>query len=344
MTVIKAQNLKKYYKTHSRKAGFGAALTSFFHRKYTTFKALDQVSFSVSKGEILGIIGANGAGKTTLLKCLIGLLYPTDSEDNTLEVLGYRPSKREKNFLIKMSIVLGQKNQLWWDLPAADSFELHRHIYSIPKIEFKNRLEELISILKVKDKIGTQVRRLSLGERMKMEIIAALLHGPELVLLDEPTIGLDLSAQNAMRKFIQKYNKSHQTTFLITSHYMRDIEELCPRVLFINEGHLLFDGPLKKLTTLVPLDDTLTAHVDHNLKETKNSIIIEKILEKHKARLSFDNQNLTCTVPHQHVGNALTFLAQNFALSEVHITASTMEETIRSIYQDPKKLNQLQSL
>lgn len=206
------------------------------------------LSFEIGEGEIVGFLGPNGAGKTTTLKMLSGILHPSDGEAS---VLGYTPWERKKEFKRQFSIVMGQKNQLWWDLPASDSFELNKLIYDLDDTEYKRTLDELVELLGVGEQLHVQVRRLSLGERMKMELIASLLHRPKVILLDEPTIGLDIISQSKIRQFFKTYNQTYNTTILLTSHYMRDIEDLCSRTMIINHGQLVYDGDLKSVNDVI---------------------------------------------------------------------------------------------
>lgn len=206
------------------------------------------LSFDIEEGEIVGFLGPNGAGKTTTLKMLSGILHPSEGQAS---VLGYTPWERKKEFKRQFSIVMGQKNQLWWDLPASDSFELNKLIYDLDDTEYKRTLDELVELLGVSEQLHVQVRRLSLGERMKMELIASLLHRPKVILLDEPTIGLDIISQSKIRQFFKTYNKTYNTTILLTSHYMRDIEDLCSRTMIINHGQLVYDGDLKSVNDVI---------------------------------------------------------------------------------------------
>jgi len=245
MPIIEATNLVKTYRVFQKKPGLRGALVNLVHREHKNVQAVDGVSFVIEPGEMVAFLGPNGAGKTTTLKMLSGLIYPTSG---TANVLGYIPWNREDAFRRSFSLVMGQKNQLWWDLPAADSFQLHREIYSIPDDAYRNTLGELTELFDVAELTRQPVRELSLGERMKMELIAALLHKPQLLLLDEPTIGLDVVAQVKIQKCLKEYNAQRGVTMLLTSHYMRDVEALCSRALVITHGRVLFDGPLSKLT------------------------------------------------------------------------------------------------
>jgi ABC-2 type transport system ATP-binding protein len=245
MAIIEADGLTKTYRVFQKKDGLLGAFRGLYRREYKEVRAVDRVSFSIEPGEMVAFLGPNGAGKTTTLKMLSGLIYPTSG---TAQVLGFTPSQRADAFRRQFALVMGQKNQLWWDLPAADSFQLHREIYSLPAAEFKKTLGELTELLGVKELTRQAVRELSLGERMKMELIAALLHQPQLLLLDEPTIGLDVVAQVAIQKCLRDYHARRGVTMLLTSHYMRDVEALCSRVLVITHGTVVYDGPLTGLT------------------------------------------------------------------------------------------------
>ena len=241
-TVIHVQNLTKSFHVHRKDPGFWPSVRSLFRRTQIEKKALRGVSLEVAEGEILGLVGPNGAGKTTLVKILAGIIHPTAG---TAQVLGYEPWKRADEFRRQIALIMGQKAQLWWDLPAADSFLLLREIYRIPHAQFRETLDTLATMLNVTDELTVQLRRLSLGERMKMELIAALLHQPRIVFLDEPTIGLDLTAQRAIRDFLLAYRETHRPAMILTSHYMEDIERLCKRIVIIRDGTFVFDGPLR---------------------------------------------------------------------------------------------------
>jgi ABC-2 type transport system ATP-binding protein len=259
MAVIQVRDLVKTYRVVQKEPGLGGAVKNLVHRKYKEVRAVDGVSFDVEPGEMVAFLGPNGAGKTTTLKMLSGLIYPTAG---TAAVLGYVPWKRDDAFRRSFSLVMGQKNQLWWDLPAGDSFQLHREIYSLPRVNFEKTLGELTELFEVGDLTRQPVRELSLGERMKMELIAALLHEPRLLLLDEPTIGLDVVAQAMIQKCLKQYNASRGVTMLLTSHYMRDVEALCSRCLVITRGRVLFDGPLRKLTERFGTAKLLRVHFE----------------------------------------------------------------------------------
>jgi ABC-2 type transport system ATP-binding protein len=245
MPIIEASDLTKVYRVYQKQEGLLGALRGLFRREYKEVRAAASVSFTIEPGEMVAFLGPNGAGKTTTLKMLSGLIYPTSG---SARVLGFVPWERADAFRRQFSLVMGQKNQLWWDLPAGDSFRLHQEIYSLPVTQFRQTLGELTDLFGVKDLSRQPVRELSLGERMKMELIAALLHQPRLLLLDEPTIGLDVVAQVTIQKCLKEYNAQRGVTILLTSHNMRDVEALCSRVLVITQGRLIYDGPLSRIT------------------------------------------------------------------------------------------------
>ena len=245
MPIIEANGLSKFYRVFQKKEGLLGALRGLVRRQYKEVRAVDEVSFTIEPGEMVAFLGPNGAGKTTTLKMLSGLIYPTSG---SARVLGFVPWERADAFRRRFALVMGQKNQLWWDLPASDSFQLHREIYSLAASDFSRTVGELTEMFGVQQLTRQPVRELSLGERMKMEIIAALLHQPQLLLLDEPTIGLDVVAQATIQRCLREYNAARGVTMLLTSHYMRDVEALCKRVLVISHGRLIYDGDLIRIT------------------------------------------------------------------------------------------------
>jgi viologen exporter family transport system ATP-binding protein len=259
MPVIETAGLTKIYRVFQKNAGLLGAVRGLFRREYKEVRAVDGVSFTIEPGEMVAFLGPNGAGKTTTLKILSGLIYPTSG---TARVLDFVPWERADAFRRRFSLVMGQKNQLWWDLPAADSFQLHREIYGLPSEQFARTLGELTEMFGVAELTRQPVRELSLGERMKMELIAALLHQPQLLLLDEPTIGLDVVAQAAIQRCLKEYNSVRGVTMLLTSHYMRDVEALCPRVLVINHGKVIYDGRLSGITEQFGQSKLVKLHFD----------------------------------------------------------------------------------
>src|SRR5437016_10216804 len=244
MPVIEVQGLTKSFRTYKKKPGLAGALKGLFHREHQITLAVKDVSFAIEEGELVGFLGPNGAGKTTTLKMLSGLLYPTSG---AARVLGYVPWERKDGYRRQFALLLGQKNQLWWDLPARESLELNAKIYGIGAAIMERTVGEMTELLAVRDKLNVMVRELSLGERMKMELIASLLHQPKILFLDEPTIGLDVVSQKSVREFLRAHNAKRQTTILLTSHYMTDIQELCRRVIIIDHGTIFFDGRLEEI-------------------------------------------------------------------------------------------------
>lgn len=244
MAAIQVDGLTKAFRTYKKQPGMAGAIRGLFRRTYEQTVAVKGVSFKIEPGELVGFLGPNGAGKTTTLKMLAGLLYPSSG---SARVLGYVPWERDDGYRRQFALLLGQKNQLWWDLPASESMELNAQIYGIPRATLERRVGEMSELLAVKDKLQVSVRELSLGERTKMELIASLLHQPKILFLDEPTIGLDVVSQKTVREFLREHNARHHTTILLTSHYMADIQELCARVIIIDHGTIFFDGQLSQV-------------------------------------------------------------------------------------------------
>lgn len=244
MSIITVEHLKKDFSYYKKSTGLKGSVQNLFHRETLIREAVKDISFSVEKGEMIGLLGPNGAGKTTTLKLLSGILFPTSG---SVSIDGFVPWERKNELKRRFAIVMGQKNQLWWDLPASDSFYLNKCIFDVPDDTYRNTVTELAELLDVKDLMNVQVRRLSLGERMKMEILASLIHRPEILFLDEPTIGLDILSQQKIREFLRYYNEQRKTTIILTSHYMRDIEALCERAVIINQGQLVYDGRLTEI-------------------------------------------------------------------------------------------------
>ena len=325
---IQVNELSKHFKMFKREAGLSGAFSSFFNRKYETFHALKDISVQIEDGEILGILGENGAGKTTLIKLLVGLLHPSSGEVN---INGFTPWNRKANFLKQISVVMGQKNQLWWDIPASESFLLNQKIYEIPEIQYKNTLDELVDLLAIREKLNVQVRRLSLGERMKMEFIAALLHKPKIVLLDEPTIGLDVISQLKIREFVKYYNEKYKTTFLLTSHYMHDIQALCKRVFVIHKGASLYDGDFNDLVNRVNPKRKLLFEFNEIPDQNKT----ERLSENYNFRL--DDTILYAELPDKELTKLVSELFQLGVPASITMEDLPVEDTMRSFFKDPEK-------
>jgi len=316
---IHIRDLRKIYVVNEREAGAIAALQSLVHRRTQKIAAVDGISFDLSPGEIVGFLGPNGAGKTTTLKMLSGLLYPTAGE---VTVLGHVPSKRDKAFLRQITLVMGQRNQLVWDIPPVDSFELNRAIYRIPPADYRHTLGELTELLELGPLLRKPVRNLSLGERMKCEIAAALLHRPQVVFLDEPTIGLDVTMQRRIRAFIAEYNRRFGATVLLTSHYMADVEALCRRVVVIHHGKLLFDGDLSNLV------QKFTAH---------KTIVVQ--LGDCNADLRSYGEVVSCTdglftlrVPRAETAHVTERLLADLPVIDLLVEDSPIEEVIERVF------------
>lgn len=280
--MIEVKNLRKTFTTHVKEPGLYGSIKALFKREKITKEAVKSVSLKIEQGEIIGLIGANGAGKTTLVKMLAGIVHPTSGD---ISVLGFRPWERDNEYRRQMSLIMGQKSQVWWDLPALDSFLLLKEIYQIDDSLYKTNLEFIADTLMIRDQLKTQVRKLSLGERMKIELMAALLHRPRVIFLDEPTIGLDLSAQKAVREFLKNYQKEFRPITILTSHYMEDIKELCPRIVIIKEGQFVFDGPIiqvqrmmgdEKCLTVTTKDKVLNLNVPRSLLAQRTAEILRE--------------------------------------------------------------------
>lgn len=320
MPKVVVRNLKKYYSIAQKEPGLTGSIKSLFSRKYTEVKAVDDISFNIEEGELVGFLGPNGAGKTTTLKVLSGLLYPTSGE---VRVLGYEPFKREREFQKQFALVMGQKNQTWWDLPAIESFTLNKEIYEVPDKQFKETLLELSELLEVKDLLNTQIRKLSLGQRMKMELIASLIHSPKVMFLDEPTIGLDVLMQKKIREFIREYNSRHHATIILTSHYMDDVKELCKRVVIIDQGKILFDGPLDKIIK------RFSDHKDISL--TLGKEVEEREFGKFGVK-SYRYPQVVLSVKRSDVASVAEKLLRDFPVDDLNIEEPSLEDIIRQVF------------
>jgi len=281
--MIQIDNLRKTFVSHVKEPGLMGSLKSLVKREKKVKDALKSVNLTINQGEIIGLIGANGAGKTTLVKILAGIVHPTSGNAT---VLGFKPWERDNEYRRQMSLIMGQKAQVWWDLPALDSFLLLKEIYQIDDVIYRQNIDFMAETLMIKDHLKTPVRKLSLGERMKIELMAALLHRPRVIFLDEPTIGLDISAQKAVRSFMKNYQIEFKPITILTSHYMEDIKELCPRIVIIKEGEFVYDGSLSKIQNSVGEDKVITVTTDKVLfKETVSrkelSARTKDIFEKH---------------------------------------------------------------
>ncbi len=323
MVAIDVKNLKKYYKVFHKEPGLVGSLKALVKRKYENVKAVNDISFSIEEGELVGFIGPNGAGKTTTLKCLSGLLYPTAGE---VKILDFDPKERKNKFKKQISLVMGQKNQLWWDLPAQETFRLNKEIYEVPEKEYRKRLDELVELLDIEKILDVQVRKLSLGQRMKCELIASLLHQPKVLFLDEPTIGLDVVMQKKIRDFVREYNTRHNATIILTSHYMEDVKNLCERVMMINKGKIAFDGRVDKLIKDHAPYKTLVVIFENDVKE--------KDLEKIGEVKEFTPHKAVLYVPREEATERATKLLSEFPVDDLNIDEPQLEDIIREIFED----------
>ncbi|MEK7078885.1 MAG: ATP-binding cassette domain-containing protein [Patescibacteria group bacterium] len=325
MSIINVEKLTKTFRINKKEQGLIGALKSVFVRKYDDFSAVSDISFSIEEGELVGFIGPNGAGKTTTLKMLSGLLYPTKGN---VTVAGFTPFERKNDFLKKISLVMGQKNQLWWDLPPMESFLLNKEIYQVPDTQFKTILHELSTLMGVEDILQVQVRNLSLGQRMKCELIAQLLYSPRILFLDEPTIGLDVVMQKKLRDFIKEYNKRYSATIILTSHYMDDVKELCKRVIVIDHGKILFDGAL---------DEVIQTYSNYKLL----SIIFDTPPPLHEIKslgkvILHDGLQVNLEVERSKSNEIAAHLLKTYSIADLNIEEPPIEEIIRSLFSGKK--------
>jgi len=325
MSTISVSHLSKYFRIYKKEAGFVGSIRSFIRRTYETSKAVEDISFSIEQGELVGFIGPNGAGKTTTLKCLSGLIYPTSGK---ISVLGHTPFDRKHEYLRSISLVMGQKSQLWWDLPPMESYLLYKEIYDIPDAHFKKTLDELVELLDLKEVLAVQVRKLSLGQRMKCELVAQLLHKPKILFLDEPTIGLDIVMQQKIRSFVREYNKKYNATVILTSHYMDDVKELCKRVIIINHGTILYDGNLNTI-------------VSKHTQLKRISIVFETAIEKEKLEkkgkiVAMEGQSVTLEVAKEHVAEVVGYILSHYSVIDLTVVEPQIEEIISTIFSSQK--------
>lgn len=320
---ISVSHLKKVFKQDRRQAGLFGAVKSLFHRESVEKTAVKGISFDIEEGEFVGFVGPNGAGKTTTLKMLSGILHPTSGEVN---VMGFTPWKRQSEFQKQFSLVMGQKNQMWFDLPVEESFEFNRAVYEIPKDTFEKQKNILVELLDIGSLLNTQVRKLSLGERMKCELATALLHKPRVLFLDEPTIGLDVISQKNIRDFLSEYNRTEKATIILTSHYMEDIRRLCERVMIIHHGELIYNGSYRHLVEKYA--DTKTIELVLSERVTQDS------LSKLGTVSDFRGTMARLTVPRERVTDVTTELLKNFPVDDISIHEESMEEIVSEIFQE----------
>ncbi len=320
-SAIQVSNLSRSFTQIKKEPGLRGAVKSLLSPDRREIKAVRNISFDIKPGEVVGFIGPNGAGKTTTLKILSGLLHPSSGE---VTVLGFRPYDRKHEYQKQFSIVMGQKAQLWWDLPAIESFKLNKEIYEISDKDFKERLKHLSDLLDVNDIIDVQVRKLSLGQRMKCELLAALLHNPKVIFLDEPTIGLDVVMQKKVREFLKEYNKINNATIILTSHYMEDVKELCNRLIVIDKGKLVFDGTVDELTNKYT--------PKKYLKIIFNKAINRKSLEKYGEILEITKHSVVLSVGREVHAQIAGKILQKFDVDDLDIAEPKLEDVISLIF------------
>jgi len=322
MPIIDIQNLEKSYRTYQKKEGLAAAVRGLFRREFKTVHAVRDINLQVEPGEFVAFLGPNGAGKTTTLKLLSGVIYPTSG---TATVMGHVPWERSMDYRRRFALVMGQKNQLWWDLPAQESFRLHQQIYCIPKDEFSRSLNELTELLDVAELLGRPVRELSLGERMKMELIAALLHSPEVLFLDEPTIGLDVIAQHNIQKFLKHYQEQRKITIMLTSHYMKDVAALCKRVVVIAKGSVQYDGSLEGIIDKFSSSKIITLQLSEGQgSEGLDRYGVVQSVELPRAQIRCSRLQVPAT---------LSKILDAYEIDDVAVEDPPLEEVISSLYE-----------
>jgi len=323
MSTIQVKNLNRTFQVFDKKPGLGASIKSIFYRPQRTVHAVENVSFEIKQGELVGFIGPNGAGKTTTLKCLSGLLDPSSGN---ISILGFKPSDRKYEYLNQISFVMGQKNQLWWDIPPQETFLLNKAIYNISDTDYQKRLDFFIKTLDIGDIISVQTKKLSLGQRMKCEFVAALLHNPKVLFLDEPTIGLDVIAAQKIRDFVKEINQQFKTTVILTSHNMNDVEELCKRVILIDQGRIKFDGLLSNLTKKFAELKILKFVFENKISKTD--------IKKFGEIVDGDGYSYTIKVSKEKYLSVASKILTTLPVTDLNIEDTPIENVIRQVYTD----------
>jgi len=331
--MIEVDGLSKTFHVHKKAPGLMGSLKSLFRRETIAKEAVRGVSLRVQEGEIVGLVGANGAGKTTLVKMLAGIIHPTAG---SARVLGFVPWERDNRFRRQIALIMGQKAQLWWDLPAADCFLLLKEIYRIPEAQYQETLDYLAGVLDIRGELNIQIRRLSLGERMKMELIAALLHRPRVVFLDEPTIGLDLGAQRAIRDFILRYREEHRPAMILTSHYMEDIQRLCERIVIIREGEFVYDGPLQRVVSLYADTKVIRAH----LSKAREGAPAPASLQALGEVVACTEEEICLRVPRADVAHASAQILERYPVVDLAIEEMDIGTIIERIFRGRGKVGE----
>jgi len=325
--MIRVRDLRKTYFVHKKAPGLWGSVRSLVLRRKEPRHALQGVDLDVQEGEIVGLVGPNGAGKTTLVKMLAGIIHPSGG---TASVLGHTPWERHNDFRRRIALIMGQKAQLWWDLPAADGFLLLKEIYRVPDDRYERSVRYLAGVLGVEEHLNVQVRRLSLGERMKMELIAALLHEPRVVFLDEPTIGLDLTAQRAIRDFLLAYREEHRPAMILTSHYMEDIQRLCERIVIIDDGRFLYDGPLERVAHAYANQKVITAH----LRAGGQSAAASLDLARFGKVLAAGENEVRVSVARDQVAAASAYVLERLPVADLSIDEEDIGTIIERIFRE----------
>lgn len=326
--MIKCRGLYKNFRLYQKEPGFLGTLKSFVKRKYEIREAVKPFNMEIADGEIVGLLGPNGAGKTTLIKMFTGIVVPSGGMVN---IIGHEPAKRERMFRKKIALVMGQKSQLWWDLPAMDSFQLLQRYYEISNEDFKARVGELSELLDVRDLLQVHVRKLSLGERMKVELMSCLLHKPDIIFLDEPTIGLDLIAQRNIRKFIQDYHAQNHCTILLTSHYMADVEALCSRLVFILKGENRFDGDIVTFSNLLGKEKNVVF-------DFETAVGQHRLLDQYDPHWNHEGTRVELRIPHTKLKDATIEILQHLPVVEFNTEKLPIERVMKTVMENPDLL------
>ncbi|OGK27614.1 ABC transporter [Candidatus Roizmanbacteria bacterium RIFCSPHIGHO2_02_FULL_40_13b] len=321
MSLISVKNLTKSFSSYKKQPGLSGSIKSLFKREYQKTLAVNDISFEIKKGELVGFIGPNGAGKTTTLKCLSGLIYPTSG---SVHVADFKPFDRKNEFLKKISLVMGQKNQLWWDLPPMESFLLNKEIYEVEDTKFKKIIDELTELLDIKDVLNIQVRKLSLGQRMKCELVGQLIHSPEILFLDEPTIGLDVVMQENLREFIKEYNTKFEATILLTSHYMEDVKKLCKRVIIIDHGKIMYDGELAPLVRKYSKNKILTITVNKEIPKDE--------LSKYGTVKEYSAGRAVIAISREDTNHVTAKILDTYDIDEFTVEEPSIEDVVRKFF------------
>lgn len=332
MKSVKLQKLSKQFISYKKQPGLKGAIKSFISREQIKKDALLDFDLEINQGEIIGLLGPNGAGKTTLMKMLTGIIVPSSGK---IDILGHTPSDRALEFRKKIALVMGQKSQLWWDIPAMDSFELLQKYYEIPNKQFKDKIHQMSELLQVKNLLHQQVRRLSLGERMKLELMASLLHSPEIIFLDEPTIGLDLIAQESIRQFILDYHQESQATILLTSHYMADVVALCSRIVLIAQGKKAYDGPIGDFEQILGRKKLVSFYAQ------KDFDLNHKLFKNLSPQLVSSRQ-IELSIPVEDLSHHTQSILSEFSITDFHTEKLPIEKVMKTLMENPHLLKEIQ--